>query len=42
MQESGEEALEFLEAAQVLPDVVLLDVTLPGLGGFEVRGAANN
>eukprot|EP00983_Pelagomonas_calceolata_P125171 1161187-Pelagomonas_calceolata.AAC.13 len=34
---SGEAALEFIEKAPSLPDMVLLDVTLPGMSGFEVR-----
>jgi len=38
-QESGEDALAFLEVCPSLPDVVLLDVTLPGMSGFKVGGA---
>lgn len=38
LQESGEAALEFITDSPALPDIVLLDVTLPGMSGFEVRG----
>jgi putative two-component system response regulator len=34
MAENGEQALE--KARQVLPDVILLDVMMPGMDGFEV------
>ncbi len=37
MVESGEEAIE--AAANVLPDVVLLDWLLPGMDGLETLGA---
>lgn len=32
----GEQALDLLGSAQPLPDVVLLDLNMPGLSGFEV------
>lgn len=32
----GEEALEYLQKAQVLPDIILLDVMMPAMSGFEV------
>ena len=32
----GEEALEYLQKAQVLPDLILLDVMMPAMSGFEV------
>ncbi|KAF5833621.1 hypothetical protein DUNSADRAFT_10000 [Dunaliella salina] len=34
---SGEAALEFIDKAPWLPDMVLLDVTLPGMSGFELK-----
>ena len=36
---SGEEALEALK--QAIPDVIVLDLLLPGIGGFEVLQAVN-
>lgn len=40
---TGEEALAQLEAGTVRPDLVLLDINLPGLSGFEVlRRMRNN
>lgn len=32
---SGEEALEYLQSASALPDVVLMDINMPGIGGIE-------
>jgi len=32
----GDDALEYLEKAQVLPDIILLDVMMPAMSGFEV------
>lgn len=32
----GQQALDLLRSAQPLPDVVLLDLNMPGLNGFEV------
>ncbi len=37
-QATGEEALSFIDQAPALPDLVLLDVTLPGISGFEASG----
>ncbi len=40
---TGEEALAQLEAGTVRPDLVLLDINLPGLSGFELlRRLRNN
>lgn len=36
-QSTGEAALDFIRGGAALPDVVLLDVTLPGISGYEVR-----
>ena len=33
----GKEALELLESMSDKPDVILLDVMMPGMSGFEVR-----
>ena len=32
---SGEEALDYLQSESVLPDVVLMDINMPGIGGIE-------
>ena len=32
----GDEALEYLETAPLLPDIILLDVMMPAMSGFEV------
>ncbi len=32
---SGEEALEYLQSEPALPDVVLMDINMPGIGGIE-------
>ena len=35
----GDEALEYLEKATLLPDIILLDVMMPAMSGFEVGKA---
>jgi len=34
-QDSGEAAIEFLKHADPLPDVILMDINMPGIGGIE-------
>ena len=34
----GEEALEWLAESATLPDVILLDIMMPGMDGFQVGG----
>ena len=33
---SGEAALEFIESAELVPDIILLDIGLPGMSGIEL------
>jgi CheY-like chemotaxis protein len=35
----GESALEYLRTTTVVPDLVLLDLNMPGISGFDVLGA---
>jgi hypothetical protein len=35
---SGSEALDFLKRSSCLPDVILLDIMMPDMSGYEVRG----
>ena len=34
---NGFEALQYMEEADSLPDIILLDVMMPGMSGYEVR-----
>lgn len=36
----GMEALAYLERSETKPDLILLDVMMPGLSGYEVRARA--
>jgi CheY-like chemotaxis protein len=33
---NGDEALEFLEESPFLPDLILLDIMMPAMSGYEV------
>ncbi len=39
---SGEEGLQLLEAMTQLPDVILLDISMPGMGGIEFARRLKN
>jgi putative two-component system response regulator len=41
MAKSGEEALEFLNKGQIVPDVILLDILMPMMDGWEVFDKIN-
>ena len=36
---NGEEALSILEEESNMPDVILLDVMMPGMSGYDVRAS---
>ena len=38
----GDEAMEWLRAASPLPDLILLDINMPGLSGFDVLETLKN
>jgi len=42
MVKSGEEALEFLGKSQTIPDLVLLDILMPTMDGWEVFDKIND
>ena len=39
---SGEACIEYLQSHSRLPDVILLDVTMPGMTGYEVCTSLRN
>jgi len=42
MVKSGEEALEFLGKSQTIPDLILLDILMPTMDGWEVFDKIND
>jgi len=42
MVKSGEEALEFLGKSQTIPDIILLDILMPTMDGWEVFDKIND
>jgi CheY-like chemotaxis protein len=39
---SGKEALEFLDKSQIIPDLILLDILMPEMDGWEVFDRIND